>query len=65
MAAAQAQGIALATLAPGDVVGLEALHLPADPTARMGEALRAGKLVVVPLRPVLVGGQPRVALVRS
>lgn len=61
LATAQAQGVPLVVLLPGDQSRLDALPLPADPKALIGVALAAGKVVVVPAAPVAVGGRPALA----
>ena len=63
-AAAEAQGIDLVSLSPGDRAALDGLALPKDARARISRALESGYSVAVPQRFVTLdasGSEPRVA----
>lgn len=55
--AAQAQGVALTMLAPGDDVALEQLPISADAKALVTQALAIGRNVMIPVGPVVVDGR--------
>jgi uncharacterized membrane protein/transglutaminase-like putative cysteine protease len=57
---AESQGIGLTVLMSGDGLALDALELPLTATILIGDAIAAGKMVVVPSAAVEVDGEPRV-----
>jgi uncharacterized membrane protein len=57
--AAQAQGIGTVQLLPEDRLALDVMEIPPEAKLRIGDALDAGKLVLVPARGVEIDGRER------
>lgn len=63
--AAEAQGIGITILTSNSSSELDALDIPTDAKVLIGDALAGGKTVIVPIRSVLIDGQPRLGWYES